>query len=100
MEPTFRDGDWLLFLYFPQRIRAVLAELLLRRSLGKVILLRRKADPTQLVVKRLIREYDTGYWVEGDNKEGSTDSRHYLTIEADEIVGLLLCRYRRAPKAD
>jgi hypothetical protein len=95
MEPALSEGDWLLFLTFAGLPRAFTRQIL-RISFGKIVLVRRSADSSQLTVKRLVREYDTGYWVEGDNKEASTDSRHYLTVEADEIVGRFLLRYRAA----
>ncbi len=91
MVPTLNEGDWILTLYKPSG----LSERNLARALGKVVLVRRSADQEVLTVKRLIKVLDTGYWVEGDNSDASTDSRHYLTISREEIVGRALLRYRR-----
>jgi hypothetical protein len=91
MEPTLREDDWTIFRYYPGGISKVA----LAKSIGKVVLVRRTSEPGLLTVKRLTKVLDTGYWVEGDNKEASTDSRSYLTIAPEEIVGLFLLRYRR-----
>ena len=93
MEPALYEGDRALFRYFPDG--ATTAEL--GKTLGKIVLVRREAEPGLLTVKRLSKVLDTGLWVEGDNPESSTDSRHYLTISPQEIVGFYLLRYRRAP---
>lgn len=92
MQPTLYEGDRALFTYSP----AGLDRDLISKSLGKVVLLRRAVKPELLTIKRLVKELDTGFWVEGDNAESSTDSRQYLTISEDEIVGRMLFRYRRA----
>ncbi len=91
MKPFLNDGDWVLALITP----AGLGERRLRRSLGQVVLVRRRVEPDLLTIKRLVKVIDIGYWVEGDSPEDSTDSRQYLTIEASEMVGRLLFRYRR-----
>lgn len=92
MEPNLFEGDRALFAYSP----AGLPRNSLKRSMGKIVLIRRSAEPELLTIKRLVKELDTGYWVEGDNKESSTDSRNYLTISGEEIVGRMLFLYRRA----
>jgi nickel-type superoxide dismutase maturation protease len=91
MEPALREGDWVLTRYNPQG----LSERAIKKSMGKVVLVRRSVEPELLTVKRLKRALDTGYWVEGDNPDASTDSRQYLTIAREEIVGRILFRYRR-----
>lgn len=91
MEPTLREGDWTLFRYYPEGM----TKRALERAIGKVVIVKRAVAPELLTVKRLTKVLDTGYWVEGDNKEASTDSRHYLTLAPEEIVGLFVLRYRR-----
>ena len=93
MSPTLSGGDWILCTYRPGGLsRRVLAG-----SIGKIVLVRRRAEPDLLTIKRLMKELDTGYWVEGDDAKASTDSRNYLTIAGEEIVGRYLMRYRRGP---
>ena len=91
MEPALYEGDWVLTRYNPQG----LSERSIMKSMGKAVLVRRSVEPELLTVKRLKRALDTGYWVEGDNPDASTDSRQYLTISREEIVGRILFRYRR-----
>jgi hypothetical protein len=91
MEPTLIAGDWTLFRFYP----AGMPNRALERAIGKVVLVRRTSEPGCLTTKRLIKVLDTGYWVEGDNQEASTDSRHYLTLAPEEIVGVFVLRYRR-----
>jgi len=93
MEPALYEGDRAFFRYFPDGVKG--AEI--GAALGKIVLLRREAQSQLLTVKRLTKVLDNGLWVEGDNSEISTDSRHYLTISPQEIVGIYLLRYRRAP---
>ena len=94
MQPSLYAGDWALFRYWPDGLPPRIA----KHSVGKIVLLRRKAAPGELVVKRITQNMDTGFWVEGDNPSASTDSRHYLTVSREEIVGRLICRYHRAPR--
>ncbi len=39
---------------------------------------------------------DIGIWVEGDNKDKSTDSRSWGALDTSEVIGKLIFRYRRA----
>jgi phage repressor protein C with HTH and peptisase S24 domain len=63
MSPLLGDGD------------VVLARFGARPRPGQVVLVRWPARPGQLSVKRAVRPVDGGWWVEGDNPFGSTDSR-------------------------
>jgi len=42
-----------------------------------------------------MRADENGLWVEGDNKDASTDSRTWGLLAPREIVGRVLIRYRR-----
>jgi phage repressor protein C with HTH and peptisase S24 domain len=77
MVPTLRDGDALL-VWRSKRIRP-----------GQVAVV---ALPgvSGLSVKRAVRPAGTGWWVEGDNPFGSTDSRE---LGAAEVVGRVLLRW-------
>jgi nickel-type superoxide dismutase maturation protease len=63
MSPTLRDGD------------VVLARFGVTPRPGDVVLVRWPSRPGQLSVKRVARRDDGGWWVLGDNPDGSTDSR-------------------------
>jgi len=93
MSPNFNDGDWLLFRLLPAKVRV-----------GKVVLIQRNSDLGKdfLQVKRVIKadesneSNETKFWVEGDNKSASTDSRSWGALDSTEVIGKLLFRYRRA----
>ena len=96
MAPSFNEGDWLLFYTGPGQRRG-------SGLIGKIVLIAK--SPELLIVKRVLRingsskkSGATTYWVEGDNKSGSTDSRNWGEVSDKEIVGLLLFRYHRSDK--
>lgn len=90
MAPTFKDGDWLLVSW----LVGGLAPLVGDRILGKVVVVEREERPGIFLVKRLQKSHGGIYWVQGDNDE-STDSRSWGWIPSNEIVGVVLFRYRK-----
>ena len=123
MEPSLRDGDWLLFTYWRAGLKAMILgakglseeaahgripkrfhKAIARKAealVGKVILFERSAQPGLLQVKRVKRvlESTTGeflFWVEGDNSSASTDSRNWGGVTLSEVYGVARFRYRRA----
>ena len=90
MAPTFKDGDWLLVSWFAEGLPPLVAE----RILGKVVVIEREERPGIFLVKRLQKSHGGKFWVEGDNEE-STDSRTWGWIPANEVVGVVLFRYRK-----
>ncbi len=96
MTPTFNRGDWLIVRRFQPSYKP-------RVRVGEILLIEREGQPGAVVIKRLTairsdspnRHYPT-YWVEGDNKELSQDSRVWGALDGEEIVGKVLFRYRRA----
>jgi len=90
MLPAYRDGDWLLVSWFP----AGLTPLADDRILGKVVVVEREERPGIFLVKRLQKSHGGIYWVQGDNDE-STDSRTWGWIPGNEVVGVVLFRYKR-----
>lgn len=83
MSPTLCDGDLVL----------------LRRGgtpgPGAVVVVRWAQRPGQLSVKRVVGRHGAGWWVLGDNPDGSTDSRH---LGAGEPVALVLARLWPTPR--
>lgn len=84
MAPTYSPGDWLLVLW-GGAYRA-----------GQVVLVERENQPGVFLIKRVLREVDGMYWVEGDNTAESTDSRQWGSVGSQEIVGRVLFRFRKA----
>ena len=80
MSPALHDGDVVL-VRFGAPVRS-----------GNVVLVRWPARPRQLSVKRAVRAVDGGWWVEGDNPFGSTDSRQFGVVPAAAVRGLVLLR--------
>ena len=78
MAPTLRHGD------------AVLVRRSARIRPGDVVVARFRARPDLLVVKRAVRPYDGGWWVESDNPFTTGDSRAY---GAADVVGRVWLRY-------
>ena len=106
MSPNFNDGDWLLFRLLPAKVRV---GKLVGKLVGKVVLIQRQSDlgTDFLQVKRVTKltgnsninpniGNETKFWVEGDNKSASTDSRSWGALDSTEVIGKLLFRYRRA----
>ena len=81
MSPTVRSGDRLLARRLRPRSRV---------RPGDVVLARFPARPGLLVVKRVRRAVDGGYWVEGDNPFATDDSRSYgVAVVVGGVVGRL-----------
>lgn len=85
MAPTLLDGDALVA-YPVRRVRP-----------GDVVIARFRSRPDLLVVKRAIRPYRDGWWIEGDNPLATDDSRKYGEAV---VLGRVLFRYWRASGAD
>ena len=95
MSPNYNDGDWLLFRLLPAKSKA-------NELVGKVVLIQRRSNLGEdfLQVKRVTKVHndinETEIWVEGDNKEKSTDSRSWGALDSSEVIAKLVIRYRRA----
>ena len=90
MSPSYNQGDWLIIRRLSGQEH--------RLKIGKLYLI---SDPSRTGVKLLKRLTQTRiehgvirFWVEGDNPE-STDSRSWGWLEARQIVGKVLLRYKR-----
>ena len=103
MSPNFNDGDWLLFRLLPAKSKS---DKLVGKLVGKVVLIQRQSQVGTdfLQVKRVVKVNETNetnetkFWVEGDNKANSTDSRSWGALDSSEVIGKLIFRYRRARK--
>ncbi len=62
---------------------------------GDVVLLEHPLRPHALVVKRIERADEGGWWVLGDNADDSEDSRQFGPVPPEKVVGRLWFRYGR-----
>ena len=67
-------------------------------EVGEVVVVEREVHPGVFLIKRLVRIESEKYWVEGDNKSVSTDSRQWGAIHGEEILGKVLFRFRKTRK--
>ena len=84
MEPTFRDGDWLLVRRLDRPPRA-----------GDVVVATDPREPERLLVKRVRSVSDDRLTIQGDHADPaeSTDSRQFGPIAASAVVGRPVLRY-------
>lgn len=87
MEPALRNGDWLLARR-TERVRP-----------GDVAVMRHPMRPDLLIVKRVIRQEDQGWWVLGDRPEASDDSRQFGVVPRSCMIGRVICRYKPIRRA-
>lgn len=55
-------------------------------KVGDIVVVKRSNDRSRMV-KRIARIYDSTYYILGDNKKKSTDSRHFGVVALSEIIG-------------
>ena len=113
MAPAYNDGDWLLFRTVRLSSRSSKGRTKIRKISGKVVLIQRQAfgwltgdeSPRDVLQVKRVTKIDAtggisgdefGIWVEGDNKDASTDSRHWGALKPVEIAGVLLLRYKKS----
>ena len=94
MLPAYRDGDWLFVSWIDG---AAALDAVGKSILGKVVVIEREEKPGIFLVKRVQKFHSGKYWVEGDANE-STDSRSWGWITPEEIVGVVLFRYKWGKK--
>jgi nickel-type superoxide dismutase maturation protease len=82
MLPALRPGDCLL------------VSALARVKVGDVVVARRPHVDGLLLVKRVVRREDAGWWLQSDNADaGLDDSRAFGVLPDDCVVGKVLFRY-------
>jgi type IV secretory pathway protease TraF len=92
MLPAYQEGDWLFVSWLGA---APGLEKVGTSLLGKVVVVEREERPGIFLIKRVQKFHAGNYWVQGDNEE-STDSRTWGWIPAQEVVGVVFFRYRKA----
>ncbi|GAA2419336.1 hypothetical protein GCM10010191_32990 [Actinomadura vinacea] len=82
MRPVLRPGD--LLLVRAGRVRD-----------GDLVVARHPGRPEQLIVKRVLRRDDGGWWLESDNQgaSGRQDSWDFGAVPDRLVVGRVVARY-------
>lgn len=81
MEPAVRNGQ--VWLCTAGRVRP-----------GRIIAFNEPDRPGLVAIKRVLEWRDGGWWVEGDHRELSRDSRAFGSVPPDQVIGILRCRVR------
>ena len=83
MEPLCKEGDFVLL--------DKLSYIMLKPKVGDMIVLRHPQEEGRLILKYITKEKMEGgrmfYWVEGLNKQGSSDSRNFGWVPREFILG-------------
>ncbi len=86
MSPALREGDFVVV------DRKAFSGRMPRP--GEVILATDPREPSRTLVKRVTWvDLHGQLWLEGDNPEGSTDSRQFGRVPSDALVGRVVFRY-------
>lgn len=80
MEPAFRNGDIVLVSSFPYLFR--------KPKIGETIVLKKE----KFIIKRIVKINADNFFVVGDNKEKSIDSRNFGWVNKKEIVGKVILK--------
>lgn len=94
MAPTLVDGDWILVRWRKLSSRQLRA--IERKGFGIIVVIEQESRPGLLQIKRATSVKGDAIWVEGDNRQASTDSRNFGTLQHREVIGYFLFRYKRA----
>lgn len=100
MEPTFQTGAFLLgsaWISPKAGHVAVVKAPHYSNNYAKGYYSENRPKPIKSIyhIKRISKIDEHGVWVEGDNKQGSTDSRHYGYIQPKDIKGIVFLRLMR-----
>ena len=88
MEPTFKSGDYVLV--------NKLAYVFGNPSKDDIIVLKHPKEKEKFLIKRISLVTNSNeYYVIGDNKDFSQDSRHFGPIKKDFIIGKVWTRVKR-----
>ena len=79
MEPNLKAGDYVII--------NKLSYLFRKPSKGDIVVLKHPSNNENFLIKRIAEVKDSEYFVLGDNREFSTDSRHFGAIRKNLIVG-------------
>ncbi len=87
MEPAFESGDYVLV--------NKLAYVFGKPTKGDVIVLKHPKEKNKFIIKRIaLATHSNEYYVVGDNKDYSQDSRHFGPVKINSIIGKVWIRIK------
>ncbi len=88
MEPNFKQGDYVLV--------NKLSYIFKNPSKGDVVIVKHPHEKGRFLIKRVLLVTDSDeYYVIGDNKDYSQDSRHFGSVKKDMIIGNILVHFKK-----
>ncbi len=81
MSPALADGQYVVGEFLTYRFR--------NPKIGDMVVLK-SPDSNINLIKRIIRTEPGGYFVEGDNKDQSRDSRNFGPVKINEILAKII----------
>lgn len=85
MQPLLQPGDEIL--YHPRAYQTQLPQV------GDVIIARHPEQATLVMIKRVAAIENQHYWLLGDNRLESTDSRNFGWVNASCLLGKVQCQF-------
>jgi len=81
MLPTLRNGETVLI----NRLIYIFT----KPNIGDIVAVKDPGD-RKILIKRIVKISSRKYFVEGDNKEHSTDSRRFGMLSRKDIIGKMI----------
>lgn len=79
MRPTYEPGDRV----YVNR----LAYLFKKPKIGDIVVIKHPKNKRKKIIKRITKTTHLGYFLVGDNKNQSTDSRYFGIVKKKDIIG-------------
>ena len=85
MKPSINDGDWLIIQKFSNKMKINKEDIIIFYKQDEIFIKRVASISSKAGISQ--------YFVMGDNKVDSLDSRNFGTVNNDEIIGKPVFRY-------
>ncbi|MHA2232123.1 MAG: nickel-type superoxide dismutase maturation protease [Candidatus Hodarchaeales archaeon] len=82
MAPTLSDGDYIFLLRT-------------KKAKDDDIVVLKKPGSNKLIIKRVISHENGEFFVRGDNRKASTDSRSFGAVSRQQIIGRAIMTFKK-----